>query len=186
MQRASILAAVVATGLVACSDPSEVDVQAAECNDYCDLITAHCTGTLKQYSDRNSCLATCGAMPLGDATSHAGHSVMCRTFTAALAENDPMTTCTKAGPGGDGACGGNCESFCAMADVLCTGANQSYATVAECMTACAAFPTTPPYSSEVTGGNSLACRLYHLTAASTDPVTHCVHLKPADVFPCGG
>ena len=53
------------------------------------------------------------------------------------------------------------------------------------MTACAAFPTTPAYNAGVTGGDSFACRLYHLTAASGDPVTHCPHIKPTG-GPCGG
>src|SRR5262245_11267907 len=119
----------VLLGLAACSDEA-VDPKDGECDDYCDLITAHCSGGFAQYSDRDSCLATCKAMPLGDPAAHSGHTITCRTFTAATAELSPMTTCTKAGPGGDGTCGGNCESFCAIAASLCTGDNQTYASTA--------------------------------------------------------
>ena len=177
MQRASLLAAIVATGLVACGSES-VDPRAAECADYCDLIEAHCTGGFDQYSDRDSCLSTCEAMPLGDQATHSGHTIMCRTFTAAIAELTPAFNCAKAGPGGDGTCGGNCESFCAMADEICTDDNQAFASIAECMGACTFYNTTPVYDASRTSGDTFACRLYHLTAASNDPRTHCAHIGP--------
>lgn len=177
MQRASLLAAIVVTGLVACGSDA-ADPRVAECEDYCDLIAVHCSGAVAQYSDRNACLSTCAAMPLGDAASHSGHTIMCRTFTAATAELSPATTCTKAGPGGDGTCGGNCESFCAMAVELCTDANQAFASVAECMGACTFYDTQPAYDASKTSGDTFACRLYHLTAASNDPDTHCGHIGP--------
>ena len=40
---------------------------------------------------------------------------------------------------------------------------------------CAGFAATPAYTAAVTGGNSLSCRIYHATAASTGPATHCPH-----------
>lgn len=181
------LVAVVAFSAGACgSDDASVDPKAGECEDYCDLIDVHCGGAVLQYSDRNACLSTCHAMPLGDATTHAGNTIMCRTFAAATAELAPADTCAEAGPGGDGVCGSNCESFCQIQSVICTGDNQAYASEAECMTACAGFATTPPYDASKTAGNTLACRIYHLTAAANDPITHCHHLvpsQPVDVMP---
>jgi hypothetical protein len=37
------------------------------------------------------------------------------------------------------------------------------------------FATDPASTSAVTSGNSLSCRIYHATAASVDPGTHCPH-----------
>lgn len=180
MLRPSVLAAIIVT-VVGCGTDATVDPKVGECADYCDLISEHCLGALAQYSDRNSCLSTCQAMPLGDATTHAGHTIMCRTFTAATAELDASSTCTKAGPGGDDGCGANCESFCAMAGEICTGANQTFASTAECMTACAAYDASIEFDASQTSGDTFACRLYHLTAASNDPATHCPHIGPVSV-----
>lgn len=176
MLRASLLAAIV-TGLVACGGAS-VDPREGECDDYCALVIEHCSGTgHTQYGDLDTCLATCASMPLGDPAVHTGHTIACRTFAAATAERD-ADLCTQAGPGGDGTCGGNCESFCAIADEICTGANQVFDSVAACMTACAAFDATVVYELEQQSGDTLACRIYHLTAASNDPDFHCPHIAP--------
>jgi len=84
--------------------------------------------------------------------------------------------CRHAGPGGDGACGGNCESFCTLVLGSCTGGNAQYnGDMNTCMTACAGYATTPAYNSGVTMSNSYACRLYHATAASMNPAVHCAH-----------
>jgi len=175
MNRAFLIAALVATGLGACGGESP-DPKGGECEDYCDLIAAHCSGALAQYSDGDTCRSTCEAMPLGDPAVHTGHTISCRTFVAATAELDPAMTCTQAGPGGDGVCGANCESFCAMAEQLCTDSNQAFASLGECMSACAGYDPVPAYDASKTGGHTFACRLYHLTAASADPDTHCHHI----------
>ncbi len=90
---------------------------------------------------------------------------------------DPVTHCPHAGPAGEGVCGAECESFCTLAAGLCTGANKQWPDMASCMTDCATFPTTPQYNASVTSGNSYACRLYHLTAASITPSVHCPHIQ---------
>lgn len=184
MLRASLLAAIV-TGLVACGGAS-VDPRDGECDDYCALVIEHCSGTgHTQYGDLDTCLATCASMPLGDPEVHTGHTIACRTFAAATAERD-ADLCTQAGPGGDGTCGGNCESFCALASEICTDDNEAYASIADCMSACALFDATEIYDATKQNGNTFACRLYHLTAASNDPATHCPHITPATTvgLPC--
>lgn len=173
MQRVCLFA--IAAGLVACGSSSSADPKEGECQDYCDLVIEHCVGDNNQYSDRDTCLSTCEAMPLGSPDDRAGHTIMCRTFQAAIAELDPVATCTLAGPGGDGACGMNCESFCAMQAEICTGANEQFRD-GDCLTTCATFDTTLRYDVRRTSGDDFACRLYHLTAASTDPDFHCPHL----------
>jgi hypothetical protein len=174
MQRAWLLA-IAATGLLACGSDVSVDPKDGECSDYCDLIGEHCLGANSQYGSRDACVATCAAMPLGDPEDRTGHTITCRTFTAATAELDPAATCTKAGPGGDGTCGMDCESFCAIADEICVDENAQFPE-GDCLAVCAAFADPVPFSSNVTSGDSFACRLYHLTAASNDPDFHCPHI----------
>jgi hypothetical protein len=172
--------AIVAALSIGCGSDS-ADPKIGECQDYCDLMLRHCKGAVSQYSDSGACLATCEAMPVGDPVTHAGNTIACRTFAAAAAELSPTTppACTIAGPGGDGVCGNNCESFCALADQICTGSNQQFVSIADCMTVCNGFLPDPPFDSGQVSGNTFECRLYHLTAASLTPETHCPHIIAA-------
>ena len=90
--------------------------------------------------------------------------------------SDPVTHCPHAGPAGDGVCGTNCDSFCTIAQGICTGNNQVFGSVPECMTACGVFPMTARYTTSAVTGNTFGCRMYHLTLATIDPVTHCPHI----------
>jgi hypothetical protein len=165
------LALALAASGAACGE--DADARVGACMDYCELVMRHCQGSVAQYTDVSTCQATCGAMPLGDPLSPTGNTISCRTFQAALAEDATRLACTRAGPGGDSTCGDNCESFCASAGELCPDA---YADDEACRAACAGFSTTEVYDASDIGSDTFACRLYHLTAASTDPDTHCAHI----------
>ncbi|HVV86764.1 MAG TPA: hypothetical protein VHE35_27085 [Kofleriaceae bacterium] len=178
LPRSGVLAIVLAAGVAAsagagCSD--DADPKVGACADYCELAMRNCTGNVAQYTDVDTCQATCRAMPLGDPASPTGNTIACRTFEAALAEDPSTMACTKAGPGGDGTCGDNCESFCTMAIDLCPGA---YADHASCLTTCNGYDKTEVYDASDIAGDTFACRLYHLTAASTNPDVHCAHIGP--------
>jgi hypothetical protein len=61
---------------------------------------------------------------------------------------------------------------------MCTGALQVYADAAACQAGCAMI-TTPGAVTD-TAGNTLGCRIYHLTVANmnaTNAMTHCPHGK---------
>ena len=84
----------------------------------------------------------------------------------------------KAGSGGSSASAGvNCTTYCGLAvGMVCTGALQLYANAAACQTGCAMITT--PGSVTDTAGNTLGCRIYHLTLANmsaTNATTHCPH-----------
>jgi len=170
----SWMAPLVVGALCACGSGGQVDEQANACDDYCALVMHNCGGTNAQYTDLSSCLNTCFNMDFTDPTARTGQNIGCRTFFAAVAEGDDMASCTKAGPGGDGECGTNCDSFCTFTIRIC--GDEPYADYQTCMTACAGFDPSVPYSASVVSGDSLACRLYHMTAAASDPFTHCPHL----------
>lgn len=171
-------AAVATVSLVtlgaACSD--DVDPKIAACADYCELTMRNCTGAVAQYTDVSTCQATCLAMPLGDPEAPTGNTIACRTFEAAIAEDATRLACTKAGPGGDGTCGDNCESFCTLALDLCSGRPDSYPDRATCLETCAGFSTAETYDAGDIAGDTFACRLYHLTAAASAPEIHCAHI----------
>jgi hypothetical protein len=175
--QASTCAAVLALALVAlpaCSE--EVDPLEAVCQDYCELVQRNCSGAVGQYSDLATCKATCRAMPPGDPASPAGNTIACRTFYAGIAENPAASACTTAGPGGNGTCGESCDSFCTLALELCGGQPGSFPDLATCTTQCAGFDQTEVYDFGDVAGDTFACRLYHLTAASVAPDVHCSHI----------
>jgi hypothetical protein len=160
------------------------------CPAYCTQIAAACTGANQQYGTGTSdfCAATCGTYTVGTGASDTGNTLSCRAYHLSVAAMPGMADahCPHAGPAGfagGGGCGGSaCANFCALVASACTGAAGTmsanpYADTAACMTACAAFPdlATVPYNANATGGNSLACRLYHATAAVGDPMVHCGH-----------
>jgi hypothetical protein len=88
----------------------------------------------------------------------------------------------EAGAGGapvEASCEGYCDTL--MATCGATGPNAQYPTDAQCLATCAAFPT------DVSTGNSVACRFDHASLAATVAVDpHCDHAGPAGLGPCGG
>jgi hypothetical protein len=163
------------TGIARCSAAG-----APKCTEYCNTIAANCTQANgnPMYPGTPNCLNVCKTLPLGNVGDVGGQSVGCRLYHGgAPSVGDPNAHCPHAGPAAEGQCGNNCDSFCIIAQATCTGANQSFPSMNDCMTACGGFPINPVYDATVTSGNSFACRMYHLTAAAVDPSGHCSHIK---------
>ncbi len=150
------------------------------CEGYCALIETNCGGPFTQYGSPEMCLGACAAFAAGAPGDMMGNTLACRSYHATVAADADDTHCTHAGPGGDMACGSNCEGFCAIADKACPDA---WPDNDACIVACTGFDASEPYDASDIGGNTLACRLYHLTAATIDPTTHCPHIK-GDSAPC--
>jgi hypothetical protein len=166
------------------SEPSTGELttggEALSCDAYCATISANCTGANAQYGSAETCLATCADIPPGAPADTGGNTLGCRTYHAGAAAGMPDVHCRHAGPGGDGVCGDNCESFCTIAAAACPDA---WPDDAACQTACGTFSPDETYDATDVAGNTFACRLYHLTAAALDPATHCAHIK-GDSAPC--
>lgn len=160
---------------------------APTCAEYCAAIQTNCTGDNAQYSSAENCEAYCATWEPGADGDTAGNTVGCHAYHAdASAGAGADTHCIHAGPGGGTMCGATpCDDFCEAAVELCSAV---WTDKAECMTDCEAFPTDDPYNAAATGGDQFACRLYHLTVASTTPDPHCEHIGPTpadpDGFPC--
>lgn len=143
------------------------------CETYCDDIMANCSGANAQYSDKAHCLASCAALPEGKEGDMSGNTVQCRIYHSGAAKTDAATHCEHAGPGGAGLCGADCDGFCAIALKACSA---KYKDEAACKTECMGFKDMTAYNATVATGDSLACRLYHLTVASVMPAPHCDHI----------
>jgi hypothetical protein len=155
------------------------------CEQYCGAVTDACTGERAQYTNLDACLAACPFFPEGEAGDENINSLQCRLSYALKAPSEPITYCTWAGPGGDGACGSNCEGFCSLMGA-CTASTTDddddyFATNDDCLTACAAVPAVGAYNAtdeSITGGRDIfECRLYHVAAGISidDTALHCPH-----------
>ena len=154
----------------------------ASCADYCTAIMANCSADRAQYADTTQCMNSCAGFTAGVSGTTSGNSVACRTYHAGAAQSDPVTHCVHAGPGGAGVCGTDCEGFCTIAQKVCTDQNAQFASVQACTSMCASFKVGNAYSIKETSGDSIACRLYHVTVASKDAAnatTHCPHIVAA-------
>jgi len=82
----------------------------------------------------------------------------------------------------------DCTYYCSTITSVCTGTNQQYLDNATCMTMCnEGVPNDA--GAGATSGDSLACRMYHLSVAATsdsNAATHCPHAGPFGYDMCGG
>lgn len=186
----------------AATNPPSDAATALDCTNYCTTIGTACTGTNAQFGGSSAadaaahCMGTCASFP--SSATQTGDTLGCHLYHAmnAAMPNGAAVHCPHAGPAGDvigtgstagGVCGDACTNFCTLVQFTCTGANAAYASVADCLTACATFSTTARYTIDTTNfpstnptGNTLACRLYHATNAAVSAAaapTHCPHTK---------
>ncbi|MDC0742130.1 hypothetical protein [Polyangium mundeleinium] len=91
------------------------------------------------------------------------------------------------GMGGSGGSGGSaavdCDKYCTDIAANCTGENQQYADKASCMGSCTGLPADGKDGDAA--GNTMQCRVYHTSAATGDPATHCQHGGPSGGATCG-
>ena len=172
--------------------PSEAE-EASLCERYCDQVATACTGENEQYASLDACLAVCSRIDPGSPGDITGNTIECRLARAQLAQRtgEPGDYCYSAGPGGAGVCGTDCEGFCAVMAQTCP----QMGSFGECVPQCNMVPNLsgPPdnitYNTTVQEGNSVQCRLFHVTAATLDPIAHCIHaagLAPCASTPPGG
>lgn len=157
------------------------------CRDYCELITSTCTQeSSQQYASVDACVHTCeGGMELGEAPDYTGDTVACRRYHIYNAVGLGDSHCDHGGAGGDGHCGTLCNSYCTMADKLCPsefantfGLAVGVLAQTSCRNQCATLIGKPNPADQAdlgysvnqgkTGGNTIQCRLYHLTESGTD------------------
>ena len=160
-------------------DPEFEAAGTSACEVYCSTVADSCTGDDAVFTNRNTCLAFCERLPIGNDGDTTGNSVACRVAQAELAAatGEPEVHCPLAGPGGEGTCGDNCESYCGVfADVCTTRFAQGYADVADCIDACGIdIPDLGSFDTSMDEGDSVQCRLWHLSAAAVNPTHHCIH-----------
>ena len=172
------------------------------CERYCDAVMTACdpedpdAARLPQYGDMAQCLAVCGRLDPGRPGDRNVNTVECRVHQAELARYEVLDACPKAGPEGRGACGGSCESYCALMMAVCTaesvtgfGGEFYFDTFDQCLEQCGDVPDGGPFWQSVDDfylGNTLQCRLFHLSVAALDAFEHCEHAKGVSVCAAAG
>ncbi len=156
------------------------DRELGPCSHFCDVVMQNCTGDNLVYETREKCMGVCELLPVGDPNEPQGTDTLeCRLHFAELVPGanaeDATTHCRSAGPEGV-ECGGGCQSYCLLYQKAC-GQIQC-GTMDNCITKCAALRDRMEYNVvDDYEGNSLQCRLVHLSNASIVPggQPHCGH-----------
>lgn len=155
------------------------------CERYCSVVMSNCTGAFAVFTSREACLSVCAHLPEGREGDRDVNSVQCRLRAATIAKDEVPHYCPIAGPGGNGSCGSNCESLCALRESVCAGFTKT--PEAACLKECSSLEDLQTFSVDLSQdqyqGPHVQCRLYHVSAAaSDDPEQHCLHVDGA--APC--
>jgi hypothetical protein len=166
---------------------------ASNTNHYCAAIASICTGGNKQYNDMAQCVGSFNTFPDAAVAATFNNDKGSRQYhmNAALVLS-ASTHCPHAGPSGGGACGTPwqawqslaSQSTCNSMSFVSTGVVAAVTTWnATDLTAAIPTGAAASYSTgEV--GNTVICRVYHLTVATEDN-THCTHGDITGAGQCG-
>lgn len=176
------------------------DPVADACEEYCKIIedtnpdddvldTGVCPNN---YTTYDVCLGVCAKFPLGDIEEPIGeNSIACRLNAARSARSaskgERDSFCQAAGPGGNGSCGNDCESYCRLVEMDDVCGTRNLRTI-DCVDACeAAFGDSNRFHVGTTteefdhSGDTVQCRLVHVSTAAGSLATeilkdtHCAH-----------
>jgi hypothetical protein len=156
------------------------DYRQGHCGEFCDLVMANCTGANEVYHSRASCMGFCALLREGDFTeADRGNTVACRLAAARQIPNgEANQLCQWAGPGGGEHCGAsNCDNYCELIPKVCpTQAKDQLPCVSNCegLRDDGSLNATDDHE-----GDTVQCRLVHLSAATTEPASHCEHARLA-------
>jgi hypothetical protein len=153
-----------------------------DCNHYCDVVMANCTGANQEYLTRDICVSMCPVFELGTISDSLQDTLGCRLWHAHAAAEAPEIHCVHAGPLGGDHCGLPCEAFCNLDTTYCAGPNAVYdGGFRGCLEDCSAFQySVGPDAGDLAqeSGDSLNCRLWHLESAYASDAAatfHCPH-----------
>jgi hypothetical protein len=156
-----------------------------DCAYFCSLEMAACSGDVAAYESAAQCNAVCTSLPRGLNGQQAENTVGCRLYHSYNSLLVGPGHCPHTSPGGDGHCGmdqpddtGNCHSYCLLLEKACSPLflAQYAGDQATCRKECSTRPdATQNHGYQVAKaqtGNTLACRLLHVSRALSD-ATEC-------------
>jgi hypothetical protein len=151
------------------------DVPSAQCQSYCSAVMSACSAEHAVYSGEEMCLAVCALLDPGDLLEPVGNTVACRAKQADLAKREPEDHCKSAGPGGNGVCGSDCDAYCQLFAKACAD-DDEYKSESACLKACGGLTDLDRFDLVADHeGDSIECRLVHVSSATLKPADHCSH-----------
>lgn len=163
---------------------------ASNCESYCSLFKAACPTGIEPADCVGRCAGLEDTQSFDANTNYYNDTLQCRFVHISAATVDPTTHCPHAALPANGPCLGNppsatvpdCDSFCHLEMIECTGEQQQYESAAQCAAVCNALDRG---TADDQSGNTVACRKYHSYNALLDPLTHCSHTGPGGEGHCG-
>ncbi len=155
------------------------DYRLGHCGEFCDTVMQNCTAENQVYHSRATCMGFCALLREGDlGEGDQSNTLACRLSAAKQATSEPDVYCQQAGPGGATQCGpSECDNYCSFFSKVCP---DLAATQPSCSASCQGLRDKGSLNSEVDHeGDTLQCRLVHVSAATGDPVAHCPHAQLA-------
>ncbi|WP_234023188.1 hypothetical protein [Sorangium cellulosum] len=165
-------------------DRTFTDPVSEQCASYCATVMESCTAEHQVYSTIETCQGVCALLDPGDPLEPVGNTVACRAHQASLAAStrELAVHCPRSGPGGDGFCGSNCESYCTLYAGACS---PEVPTHEDCIARCAGLKDAQMFDVVVNhDGDTLQCRLVHVSSATVEPTEHCPHARLVPAAPC--
>jgi hypothetical protein len=156
------------------------DAVSPECSEYCTLVAEACQDKHQVYTTEATCLGVCELLEKGTDLEPVGNTVECRIAQAKLSLREPAEHCPLAGPGGGGVCGSDCEAYCQLFAAVC---EPEFREQADCVRACDGLTDQTRFDVQADHeGDTIECRLVHVSSATVEPETHCAHapLAPAE------
>lgn len=173
---------------IACNGVLGLDERTFDpCTQYCDEIQNACVQANAQYQDDASCRETCALLPPGESDDPVGNTIACRyeELKKAIASQTTEAMCPAAGPGGfnrssQQVCGDRCTTYCELMKSVCAGKSPvADLDLETCLSLCNSVPDNPAYdptNSDVKDhDDSIQCRMWHLSVATTAADPHCAH-----------
>jgi hypothetical protein len=165
--------------------PPSKPAASAQCETYCNDIMSVCIGNNAVYATMEACLGVCALLPPGDPSEPGrDNTVACRQTQIANAQLGELSlNCPRAGPGGDGYCADNCDSYCLLFEKAC---KDVFKPLPNCKQACGVLKNRGMFDViDDHGGDTLQCRLTHVSNAAAEPTEHCPHARIVPVTdPC--
>jgi len=158
-----------------------VEAKRLACETFCTDVQTTCTGANQVYTSEEVCRSVCSNFDLGRPLDETGNTVTCRINNVRQAKQngEVQIHCPAAGPGGNGICGADCENYCGLMAAICP---DIFASRVACGAECLKLTTQNTYNTSIIKGNDVQCRLYHVSAATTNTMLHCPHAGGA--VPC--
>lgn len=151
-----------------------------DCPALCAVVDGACTGENSQYGpsvdNDEFCELLCPRWEAGTLGDVDGPTRACRSHYTGLAETNPATHCSAAGPFGGTVCGTQCEAFCLAVVTFCDEPGLVvYANEQDCMADCTSFAGQDEPYVWVVGDttDSFGCRGNAVLDASHDPTNFC-------------